>query len=254
MVEDTSPKETIARPGMAVVCRGLTKRFRAGTGEVHALAGIDLDVLQSSVMMLVGPSGCGKTTLISVIAGILHRDGGICHVFDTDVETLRPVARLDFRARNVGFILQQFHLLPTLSIVDNVAIPLLIKGASRVVAQRAAASLLDQVGLGDRCAELPVVLSGGEQQRVAIARALVHKPRLVVCDEPTSALDHDTGQRVMQLMRRLVHETGATLLIVTHDERIFSFADRIAHMDDGRIVGLEDPPPHPMRSWDLVSP
>lgn len=192
--------------------------------------------------MLVGPSGCGKTTLLSVIAGILGRDGGRCAVFGTDAEDLRPRERLDFRAQTLGFIFQQFHLLPSLTIADNVAIPMIINSLPRAKALAAARDLLDRVGLGGRTTEQPGALSGGEQQRVAIARALAHGPRLVVCDEPTSALDHETGHKVMALMRRIVAGRGTTLLIVTHDSRIFPFADRIARMDDGQILGVEAPP------------
>jgi putative ABC transport system ATP-binding protein len=146
---------------------------------------------------------------------------------------------LDFRARRIGFIFQQFHLLPTLSAAENIAVPRIINGVSHRDALAAADVMLDRVGLRERRDELPEVLSGGEQQRIAIARALVHDPDLVVCDEPTSALDHATGMKVIELMRRMVRDRGTTVLIVTHDNRIFPFADRIAHMDDGRIVSIE---------------
>ncbi|MDZ3838284.1 MAG: ABC transporter ATP-binding protein [Rhodospirillales bacterium] len=232
-----------AEPAAAVVCEGVSKSFPTAAGPLWALRGVDLVVPQGGVTMLVGPSGCGKTTLLSVIAGILARDGGRCRVFGTDSETLRPRDRLDFRAETIGFIFQQFHLLPSLSVIDNVAIPMIINGAARRSALAAAEALLAQVGLGGRERDAPATLSGGEQQRVAIARALVHSPRLVVCDEPTSALDHDTGQKIMALMREIVRRRGTTLLIVTHDNRIFPFADGIARMDDGKILGVEAPPP-----------
>ena len=229
-------------PAAAVVCDGVSKSFPTAAGPLWALRGVDLVVPQGGVTMLVGPSGCGKTTLLSVIAGILARDGGRCSVFGIDSEALRPRDRLDFRAETIGFIFQQFHLLPSLSVIDNVAIPMIINGAARAAALAAAEALLAKVGLAGRERDAPGALSGGEQQRVAIARALVHAPRLVVCDEPTSALDHDTGQRIMTLMREIVRERGTTLLIVTHDSRIFPFADRIARMDDGKILGIEAPP------------
>jgi len=231
-----------AEPSPAVVCADVSKSFPTAAGPLWALRGVDLVVPEGGITMLVGPSGCGKTTLLSVIAGILTRDGGRCTVFGTDSEALRPRDRLDFRAETIGFIFQQFHLLPSLSVVDNVAIPMIINGAARADALAAAGALLALVGLGGREKDPPGGLSGGEQQRVAIARALVHKPRLIVCDEPTSALDHDTGQRIMALMRDVVRERGTTLLIVTHDSRIFPFADRIARMDDGRILDVEAPP------------
>ncbi len=222
----------------AVMCRGVTKSFASAAGPVWALRGVDLEIPAGRVAMLVGPSGCGKTTLISVVAGILKRDAGICHVFDADIEALPRRQQLDFRASTIGFIFQQFHLLPTLTVAHNVAVPLLINGVSRRLAIDRAHALLEKVGLGGRGDDPPAQLSGGEQQRVAIARALVHAPKLIVCDEPTSALDHDTGMRIMALMRDVVVDEGATLLIVTHDNRIFPFADMMAHMDDGRIVDV----------------
>lgn len=223
----------------AVSCRGLTKSFPSQGGAVYALRGIDLDVPAGGITMLVGPSGCGKTTLISIVAGILAADAGECRVLGRELAALSSGDRLDFRARNIGFIFQQFHLLPSLSIAENVAIPLILNEAKRRLALEAARAILDRVGLGERTRDLPAVLSGGEQQRVAIARALVHAPRLVVCDEPTSALDHDTGQMIMELIQQMVRERGTTVLIVTHDNRIFPFADRIARMDDGRIERIE---------------
>jgi putative ABC transport system ATP-binding protein len=224
----------------AVRCQGLAKSFRSTAGIVQALRGIDLDVPAGRLTMLVGPSGCGKTTLISVVAGILAPDAGRCRVLDVDVAALSPGARLDFRARRIGFIFQQFHLLPSLVVADNVAVPLIINGVARRDAQGRARAILDQVGLADRWQDPPAVLSGGEQQRVAIARALVHAPDLIVCDEPTSALDHDTGQRIMALLADLVRLRGMSVLIVTHDNRIFPYADRIARMDDGRVVDIAD--------------
>lgn len=233
-------REIPSRIAVAVDCRDVTKNFEAAGGVVRALRGVDLEVPARGITMLVGPSGCGKTTLISVIAGILTRDGGSCRVFGIDFETLSARDRLRFRARAIGFIFQQFHLLPSITVVDNVAIPRMITGETRAKARAAAGTMLSEVGLGDRLDDQPGGLSGGEQQRVAIARALVHGPKLVVCDEPTSALDHETGDRIMALMRRIVDERGTTLLIVTHDARIFRFADRVAHMDDGRILAVEE--------------
>ena len=223
----------------AVRCRALTKSFTGAGATVHALRGIDLDVPRSGMTMLVGPSGCGKTTLISVIAGILTPDGGECVVLGTELSTLSGQRLLDFRGRSIGFIFQQFHLVPTLTVIENVTIPLIINGTSGPRARAAAAEIIAEVGLADRGRELPGVLSGGEQQRVAIARALVHSPALVVCDEPTSALDHESGQMIMALLRRFLSLRQATIIIVTHDDRILPFADRIARMDDGRIVGID---------------
>jgi putative ABC transport system ATP-binding protein len=200
-----------------------------------ALRGIDLDVRKGELMMLVGPSGCGKTTLISVVAGILDQDTGDCRVLGEILISLTPRKKTQFRGQNVGFVFQAFNLLPTLSAAENAAVPLLINGLPRAKALDRAKAMLTRVGLGDRAHSLPAQLSGGQQQRVAIARALVHDPRLIVCDEPTSALDHETGHKVMDLLREVALGDGRALVIVTHDARIFGFADRIARMDDGRI-------------------
>jgi putative ABC transport system ATP-binding protein len=224
--------------GVAIDCRGVTKEYRVGGNTIMALRGVDLDIKLGELMMLVGPSGCGKTTLISVIAGILNRTAGSCTVFGRDFDELSSGERTRFRGQTVGFVFQQFNLLPALTAAQNVAVPLLINGVSRSSAIKQAREMLDRVGLGDRSTSLPKQLSGGQQQRVAIARALVHKPRLIVCDEPTSALDHETGHVVMRLIKNVGLGEDRALVIVTHDSRIFGFADRIAKMDDGRVVKI----------------
>jgi len=236
--QDTSPAPAKAEPGLAVRCRQVTKTYGQGASAVRALRGVDLDVRSGELMMLVGPSGCGKTTLISVIAGVLDRDGGECEVLGQDFRTLGPAGTTRFRAKNVGFVFQAFNLIPTLTIAENAAVPLLINGVPRREAVDRARALLERVGLGTRFNDVPTRLSGGQQQRVAIARALVHRPRLIVCDEPTSALDHATGQRVMELLRGVAEGEELSLVVVTHDARIFEFADRIAEMDDGHIVRM----------------
>ncbi|MBP7252035.1 MAG: ABC transporter ATP-binding protein [Alphaproteobacteria bacterium] len=240
MAQPSYRTETV--PRQAVICQALTKSFGDKDNRVMALRGVNLVVRQGEMMMLVGPSGCGKTTLISIVAGILRPDGGSCTVLDTDVAKLSADKAVAFRAKNVGFIFQSFNLLPALTVTENVAIPLIINGVARPVALRRAQAILAEVGLGERTQAMPLQLSGGQQQRVAIARALVHEPQLIVCDEPTSALDHETGEQIMALMRKAVHERGATMVIVTHDNRIFPYADRIAKMDDGHIVAIADEP------------
>lgn len=223
---------------IAVRCRGLTKTYGSGTAAVRALRGVDLDVNRGEMLMLVGPSGCGKTTLISVVAAVLDRDEGECEVLGHDLQRLSSSEKAAFRAKNVGFVFQAFNLIPTLSIAENVAVPLMINGAPRREAIRRGAEMLGRVGLGDRVKSAPTKLSGGQQQRVAIARALVHKPKLIVCDEPTSALDHKTGHNVMEMLREIATGDDLSLIVVTHDQRIFEFADRIAEMDDGRILKI----------------
>jgi putative ABC transport system ATP-binding protein len=196
---------------------------------------VDLDVRRGELLMLVGPSGCGKTTLISVIAAILDQDGGECVVLDHDLQQMGQRERARFRGGSIGFVFQAYNLLLALTAAENVAVPLLINGMPRKEALARARAVLQEVGLGSRTGALPVQLSGGQQQRVAIARALVHAPQLIVCDEPTSALDHETGQIVMELLKKVAQSPERALVVVTHDARIFGFADRIARMDDGRI-------------------
>jgi putative ABC transport system ATP-binding protein len=224
-----------------VHCKGVTKHFGKGDSKVLALRGVDLDIKYGELMMLVGPSGCGKTTLISVIAGILDRDAGECTVFGADFANLSGGARTKWRGANIGFVFQQFNLLPTLTAAENVAVPLMILGEGRHAAVKRAYDVLATVGLADRGKSLPSQLSGGQQQRVAIARALIHQPRLIVCDEPTSALDAVTGHTVMRLLKGVAMAQDRALVIVTHDARIFGFADRVASMNDGSVVSVGTP-------------
>ena len=225
---------------IAVHCHNLVKTYDAGGQKVIALNGVNLDIASGELMMLVGPSGCGKTTLISVIAGILDQDSGECTLFDHDLLHMPSKEKLDFRAKNIGFVFQAYNLLPSLTAAENVSIPLIINGEKRAIAERKAIDVLEQVGLASKIHALPNQLSGGQQQRVAIARALVHSPRLIVCDEPTSALDHESGQNVMNLLKGVALNKDRALVIVTHDARIFSFANRIAEMDDGHIIQVTE--------------
>jgi putative ABC transport system ATP-binding protein len=231
----------VIRP-IAVHCRGVKKTYGTGNSSVTALRGVDLDIYSGELMMLVGPSGCGKTTLISVMAAILDQDEGECTVFGENLRGMSQRRKTKFRGENIGFVFQAFNLLPTLTAAQNVAVPLMINGVGQNTALRKAREMLDLVGLNNRHKAMPAQLSGGQQQRVAIARALVHGPRLIVCDEPTSALDHDTGHKVMELLRGVAVGEGRSLIIVTHDARIFQFADRMAKMDDGRVVSIEESP------------
>ena len=232
---------------LAVRCKGVTKTFGSGSAAVQALRGVDLEVRTGELLMLVGPSGCGKTTLISVIAGVLRRSAGECTVFDHDYLTMAEQETTRYRGREIGFVFQAFNLIPTLTAAENVSAPLVINGMKRREAVEQARDMLRKVGFDDRMMEgSPVDLSGGQQQRVAIARALVHNPSLIVCDEPTSALDSETGHKVMELMRELGLGKDRALVVVTHDARIFEFADRIARMEDGRITGIETPHEQPV--------
>lgn len=221
---------------LAVNCKQVVKNYGTKDNIVTALRGIDLQVNTGELFMLVGPSGCGKTTLISVMAGILNTTSGECEVLSQNLKKMRKRDIINFRAKNIGFVFQSFNLLPALTAAENVAVPLLINGLERKNAIKKANVILKQVGLEGREKSLPSQLSGGQQQRVAIARALVHEPKIIVCDEPTSALDNKTGQNIIELMKSLCKEKGNTMIVVTHDNRIFRHADRIAMMDDGRIV------------------
>ena len=229
--------QTTPEAGVAVSCHGLTKTFGTGNAAVKALRGVDLEVRSGELLMLVGPSGCGKTTLISVIAGVLRRDAGTCTIFGQDYDGMNEDDTTEFRGINIGFVFQAFNLIPSLTTAENVATPLIINGMRPRTAVGKAREILAQVGFDERMmGSLPTDLSGGQQQRVAIARALVHQPRLIVCDEPTSALDGETGHKVMELLHTLGRGEGRALVVVTHDSRIYEFADRIAAMEDGRIT------------------
>jgi putative ABC transport system ATP-binding protein len=223
----------------AVSCRRVKKEFGQGDNRALVLRGVDFDVRFGEMTLLVGPSGCGKTTLLSVIAGLLDATGGEISVLAQDMADLSGTDSVLFRRKNLGFVFQQYNLLPALTASENAAVPLLAAGVPRKRAVDKASSLLVELGLEKRLNALPSQLSGGQQQRVALARALVHEPRLIVCDEPTSALDHETGHAVMDLLTKVAVRRDRAVIVVTHDSRVFDFADRIAHMDDGRIVKTE---------------
>jgi len=223
----------------AVECRDVIKSFESEAGLQRVLHGVDLDVPWGEMTMLVGPSGCGKTTLLSIVAGILSFDSGDVEVDGQDIAKMSDALRVAFRRKTLGFIFQQYNLLPALTAAENAAIPLVAGGMELSAAAKAAMPLLEQLGMGEHAAKLPRQLSGGQQQRVAIARALVHEPKLVVCDEPTAALDATGGRTVMEMLRAASVRADRATLVVTHDHRIFDFADRIVRMEDGRIAGIE---------------
>jgi putative ABC transport system ATP-binding protein len=233
-------KKPPAGPTIAVEVEGLIKRFGSGEREVLALKQVTWQVYAGQMSMIVGPSGCGKTTLLSVIAGILNADEGAVTIFGEKVSKMSDRARTRFRAKHIGFVFQQYNLLPALTAAENAAIPLVIAGWTKAKAVRRSREVLASLGMGKKTESFSNQLSGGQQQRVAIARALVHEPSLLVCDEPTAALDHETGLGVMELMREAAVKKDRAVVVVTHDNRVFSFGDRIAHMDDGRIVQIED--------------
>jgi putative ABC transport system ATP-binding protein len=230
---------------LAVNIRDLKKHFGTGNATIRVLRGLDLDVAANQMMMLVGPSGCGKTTLLSILCGVLDADDGEVNLFGVDWLRLSDSQRTLRRRDMVGYVFQQFNLIPTLSALENVAVPLLIRKLPKKVCMDRAAEAMHHVGLGDRLGSMPTQLSGGQQQRVAIARALVGKPRLLVADEPTANLDGHTGQKIMQLLHEASKpapgEESRCVIVVTHDVRMFHHADRIEQMEDGRLSGSLNP-------------
>jgi putative ABC transport system ATP-binding protein len=220
----------------AIETHGVSRDFEAGGQVLRVLHDVDLSIRAGELTYLVGESGSGKTTLISIIAGILWPTTGSVRVFGTDIYALSDRALVEFRLETIGFIFQQYNLIPTIDAASNAAVPLIAQGVPRREATERATEMLARLHIADQARKLPRQLSGGEQQRVAIARALVHAPRLVVCDEPTAALDARSGRRVMDLLREVALTEDRCVIIVTHDNRIFDLADRILTIEDGRIV------------------
>jgi len=220
---------------MIITCKGIKKTYVSGTTKTPALRGIDLELNEGELLMVMGPSGSGKTTLISILSGILTQDEGQCLVFGKEINALPERERTAFRGKNVGFVFQSFNLIPTLTSKENVSIPLILNGMERKKALDAAEKLLISFGLEDKLNTLPPELSGGQQQRVAIARGCVHEPGLIVCDEPTSALDSETGIKILELLKNAVITSKRGMVIVTHDARILEFANRIIRLEDGLV-------------------
>jgi len=225
--------------GQGIHCRKLERSFESAGVRQPVLRGLDLDADPGELTMLIGPSGCGKTTLISVIAGLLRCEGGSIRVLGQDLAALSSRQLLDFRLRRIGFVFQQYNLIWGLGAAENVAVPLVAAGQDWASATGQATAMLDRLGLADHAHKLPRQLSSGQQQRVAIARALVHDPDLLLCDEPTAALDARAGHHVMELLRGIAVRPGRVVIVVSHDQRVFGFADRIAEMDDGVVVRSE---------------
>lgn len=227
----------------AVHCTGLRKSFGTADTMIEVLRGADFSAQLGEMTFLVGPSGCGKTTLISVIAGLLNPSSGSVSVLGKNLHELPAPEQILFRRANLGFVFQQYNLLPALTAAENAAVPLLAAGMKRKQAVERAKDLLAQLGMSAKVDNYPNTLSGGQQQRVALARALVHEPRLIVCDEPTAALDHKSGESVMELLASSAVHPQRAVVVVTHDNRVFHFANRIAHMDDGIITHTDHTTP-----------
>lgn len=223
----------------AISAKELTKWFGEGDLRTYAVKEVSFDAYFGEILFVVGPSGSGKTTLLSMISGILRPDSGTVNVDHVDIWSLTPDQIAEFRLNKVGFVFQDYHLFPRLTTAENVAIPLILKKKDWNESIRDAEHYLDAVGLKNKAQLAPVKLSGGEQQRVAIARALVAQPDLLIFDEPTASLDGDTGRRIMEFVKNRILNDSRCILIVTHDSRIFEYADRIMRMEDGKTVGIE---------------
>jgi len=226
----------------AISVSSLDKSFGEEDARVHVLKRIGFEANLGEMMFLVGPSGCGKTTLLSIIAGTLRPDAGEIWVLGETLSAMKPAAVTAFRAARIGFIFQQFNLIATLTVAENVSVPLLIRRVPFGQALKRAVEALDRVGIAEKAHQRPGKLSGGQQQRVAIARALVHEPSLIFCDEPTASLDRENGHRVMELLRTVARDASRCVVVVTHDPRTYAFADRMSEMEDGRILRVLQSP------------
>ena len=219
----------------AISMRDIRKTYREGSGMVPVLHGVDIDVYSGEVVMLMGPSGGGKTTLLSIMGCILQACSGSIVIDGEEVSHLGEEELPRIRREHIGFIFQSFNLFPALTAAENIELMLDVKGIRGIPARKVARSLLASVGLVDKANTVPANLSGGQKQRVAIARALAGDPGIILADEPTAALDSQTGRGIMEMLRSLARERGRAVVIVTHDPRVLEFADRIIHMEDGKI-------------------
>ena len=225
---------------IAATARDIVMEFPNGAEKVRVLHEVGLDIPFGKMSFLIGPSGSGKTTMLSILSGTLTPTSGAVEVMGERLDRMRPSELVKFRRRRIGFIFQQYNLLPALTAAENAAVPLVAAGLDLDAAAKKAMPLLERLGMAEHARKLPRQLSGGQQQRVAIARALVHEPKLVVCDEPTAALDATGGRNAMELLRAASVRADRATIVVTHDHRIFDFADRIVRMEDGRVVAVEE--------------
>ena len=221
---------------LIIAAHSLHKTYDTGSVSVHALRGVDLEVARGEMVAIMGPSGCGKTTLLNCLSGLDEIDGGEVIIDGVVLHGLADDQRSDYRARRMGFVFQLYNLLPVLSSVENVEMPLLVSGVGATVESLRSLELLDLVGLSDRAAHLPGELSGGQRQRVTIARALVNEPAIVWADEPTGDLDSETAGEIIDLMTGLNRTNGQTFVLVTHAREVGDRAHRIVRMRDGMIV------------------
>jgi putative ABC transport system ATP-binding protein len=236
------PSQTVDAANAMIHATQVHKTFRTGKIEVHALRGVDLTVQRGEMVAIMGPSGCGKTTLLNCLSGLDEFDEGEVLIEGTDIRQMGDRRRTAYRAARMGFVFQTYNLLPVITAVENVELPLLVSGSAPAEARRKAITALERVGLGDRIHHRPAELSGGQRQRVTIARSLVNNPAIVWADEPTGNLDSKAAQDILELMRQLNQDQEQTFVIVTHDPAIGAQCDRIVRMQDGLIVGEERQP------------
>ena len=220
---------------VVIHCKGICKHYGEGENRVDALKDINLEIVKNDLTLLVGPSGSGKTTLLSILTTILTPDRGELIVLGHDVHLMSEDEKARFRNKNLGIVFQSLFLIPTLTVAENVSLPLIIAGGDKAIAEKKAIDLLEQLHIGKKAHVSPANLSKGQQQRVAIARAMISDTKILVCDEPTSALDQTSGSEVMGLLQHLA-ETGRSVLVVTHDHRTFSYASRVITLSDGQIT------------------
>lgn len=220
---------------IAIKCQGIKKDYISGGNRVQALKGIDIEILDNQLTYLVGPSGSGKTTLMSIIETLLTPDEGELFLLGNHMNKMSEFEKALFRNNNIGVVFQSLNLIPTLTILENVTLPLLIRGENESKANKLGASLLEELHIGTKKNSPPTELSRGQQQRAAIARALITDPKIILCDEPTSALDEENGFAFMTILKKLASAQKRTVLVITHDHRIFHFADQIIHINDGTI-------------------
>jgi putative ABC transport system ATP-binding protein len=229
-------EDTALMANLIIQATDVVKTYDTGYSKVPALRGVSLSVDRGEMVAIMGPSGCGKTTLLNCLSGLDDVDGGRITIDGTDIDSLSDNAKTEYRARNMGFVFQVYDLLPILSAVENVELPLLVSGTGARRAREAAMRALEFVHLAERAGHRPAELSGGERQRVAVARSLVNDPAIVWADEPTGALDSTNAEQIMNLLRELNETTSQTFVLVTHDPKMAAYAQRIVYMTDGLIV------------------
>ena len=225
-------------PRTAIKAVGLTKWFGEGEARTNAVKDVSFEAYFGEMLYVVGPSGSGKTTMLSMISGILRPNSGTVKIEDTEIWSLSTDDLAEFRLHKIGFVFQDYHLFPRLTTAENVAIPLILQNHDWDDAIKQAEANLDTVGLKARAQLPPVKLSGGEQQRVAIARAIICRPEILILDEPTASLDGDTGRNIVSFIRQNIMSDQRCIVIITHDSRIYEFADRIMKMEDGKLTGI----------------